>query len=307
MGGAGGQRLRRGGGGPGRASAAAGAAGGSSGRGRARRKPCRCSSSAVSLRGRDAHRQHCGGGRPPAPLSRPLLSPARRYLCGRGPPARAQHHHAMLGASPRAKPFRGSPMSSCGRCAGRRAGRLWLLHGAGEAARSPLVRGATRELSAPLRTAGVRGTPGHVPCVWGRHLRQRRDCCRLRMGSGHVMPRPPCREGRGGSFPIQWARRGGGLCGRHDECGSALASRSSAAAARRHRGALWAGGSFTDHRVPTPLHRQGQLPLDQAGQNTLPPGLVTGGSCGLMCSVRVCWQRAVPVQAALRAPTPCWN
>lgn len=163
-GGGGGQRLRRGGGGPGRASPA----GGSSGRGLARRKPCRCSSSTVSLWGRDADRQH----RPDGPSPLPRLVPARLYLCGRGPQARAQHHHAILGASPRAERFRGSRPPSCG---GARGSRTVTPRAPGEGA-------------APRRSRRRAGAAA------GRRVR-----------SAHLPPRPPRGEGRPGSAPPWWS------------------------------------------------------------------------------------------------------
>lgn len=178
--GAGGQRLRRGAGGPGRPSAAVAAGGGSSGRGRARRKPCRGSSSTVSLRGRDGTVSTAATARP-----LPEPSPARRYLCGRGPRARAQHHHAMLGASPPARRFRGSRLPSCGR------------GGAGERLGHP-GRGAARGVpsaAGPLRTGGARGVP-----VSGRvgHCQRHRGCCRP---PGWIRPRPALAAMSGASCP----------------------------------------------------------------------------------------------------------
>lgn len=187
-GGGGGQRLRRGGGGPGRASAAV--AGGSSGRGLARRKPCRCSSSTVSLRGRDTDRQHRRDHPPDtaAPLLGPARpGPARRYLCGRGPQARAQHRHAMLGASPRAERFRGSRPPSCGRGGGAGGSRS----------------GEILSAAGPLRSVGARGAHGALPGLLpatgsgpptsraGRHVERVVPALRRHGGSGAAGSRRP--------------------------------------------------------------------------------------------------------------------
>lgn len=98
--GGGGHRLRRGGGGAGRASALPAGAWGSLLRGRTRRKPCRCSSSTVSLRGESGQ----SPDRPAAATARPA-PPGRTYAPAG--PRRGPSTATPCWAPTRAERFRG--------------------------------------------------------------------------------------------------------------------------------------------------------------------------------------------------------
>lgn len=100
------------------------------------------------------HRQPAGGhsggagSRDAPPHPQPV--PSRPYLCARGPAARAQHHHAILGASPPAERFRGGRQPSCGRGRGNclspaRPGGAAMLGGEAGRRGRHVGRGGVRE------------------------------------------------------------------------------------------------------------------------------------------------------------------